>query len=197
MGVVVPVTGIQAAMRWQLVNDTEPMIVTLGLVDDTLARTPAQNAADFEAAVVAGGFTAAADMLVGYSRLPNQVTTYLPSGPVTIESGVNVAGTLVGNPLPNNCAVLVRKNTALGGRRNRGRFYLPPYRFGEDVVAGNGVIQPANVATLQNELATFILELNARNFSPVVWHSDGGGGTEILNLTVQNIIATQRTRMRR
>ena len=196
MGVIIPVSGSQATVRWQLSTDAEPMVCTIGFVDDLLTNDPVAIANRFNTAWDNAQIDSAADMLVGYSKLTKLVTTRLASGPVTVEVGAVVTGTQVGNPLPNNCSFLVRKISALGGRRNRGRLFVPPFRFGEDTVAGNGTITAAQVSAMQGEWTAFLTQMNLVDLTPVIWHSDGSPGPEITSMLVQPRIATQRTRMR-
>lgn len=197
MGVEIPVTGSEATIRWSLAGDSEFMVVTLGLLDQTLVFDPEDIAARFDAAFTAGQMSTATDMGVGWSLGTKFVKTVLASGPVTVEVGTAISNTGTHSTPPNNCAVLVRKNTALGGRSNRGRMYLPPYRFAEGDYTPTGILGTTQVATLQAEVDAFLTQLEVQNLSPVLWHSDGSAGTLITSLVVQPRLATQRTRMRR
>jgi hypothetical protein len=197
MGVQIPVNGSEATIRWSLAGDSEFMVVTLGLLDQTLVFDPEDIADRFDAAFTAGQMSTAADMGVGWSLGTKFVKTILPSGPVTIEVGTAISNTGTHSTPPNNCAVLVRKQTALGGRENRGRMYLPPFRFGEGDWTPTGILLTANVATIQAELNAFLTALDNEGLSPVLWHSDGSAGTLITGLVCQARLATQRTRMRR
>lgn len=56
------------------------------------------------------------------------VQRYVPyeEGVFRLAVTANNAGTITGTVLPSICAVCITLLTAMGGRRGRGRFYLPP-----------------------------------------------------------------------
>lgn len=197
MGVQIPTTGSEATMRWSLAGDSEFMVCTLGLSDQLLAFDPVSIANRFDTALTNSALSTAAKMGVGWSLGTSFVKTILPSGPVTVEVGTPVSNTGTHSTVPNNSAILIRKQTALGGRSNRGRMYLPPFRFAEGDYTPTGILLTANVTALQTDLDNLLSALELQDLSPVLWHSDGSGGTLITDLVVQPRLATQRTRMRR
>lgn len=197
MGVIVPVGGSNAVMRWSLLGDSEPMVCTLGIIDELVTDDPVDIAGRFATAFAASGVSDNIDLGQGWSRMTSFVTTILSSGPVTVEAGTAVANTGTHSTPPNNCAYLIRKQTALGGRRNRGRMFVPPYRWPETDVTPNGVLGTSQVTTMQAEWTSFMTQLATQDLSPVIWHEDGSAGTQITGLVVQPRMATQRTRMRR
>lgn len=197
MGVVIPVGYAQMNMRWSVAGDAEFMYCTLGLFDVTGSKLPAVQAADVGAAWDASTFTTAANMLAGWSAGTVLTTVMDPSGPLTFETGTAVAGSAAAGTLPNNCAVLVRKQTAAGGRRNRGRMFIPPAYSNESGVNQVGTLDPATVTVYQNLINSLENELVAVDMLPMVLHSNGGIPTAITNFLVQPKLATQRTRMRR
>lgn len=95
-----------------------------------------------------------------------------------------------------NLAILVRKRTTLGGRRNRGRFYLP-FMASEDDVAEGGFLLATPLADTQAACDDFMTELNTRDCPMFLLHADGGSPTPVVQLEVQRQCATQRRRMRR
>ena len=197
MGVVIPVGYAQMNMRWSVAGDAEFMYCTLGVQDRTGVRSPATVAAALGTAWDASTFTTAANMLAGYSAGTLISTVMTDTGPLTFETGTAVAGTGAAGTLPNNCAVLARKITAAGGRRNRGRIFLPPGYLNESAINQVGTIDPAGVTTYQALLTSLGNELNTQDFDEVLFHSNGGTPTQILSFLVQPKLATQRTRMRR
>lgn len=197
MGVLIPVGGTQATMRWSVSGDPEFMHVTIGLIDLSVTEDPDDIADRFYGSLLTTAFTTAASINSLYSLGTSLVATHLSSGWVSIEVGVAVGGTAVLAPLPNNCAVLVRKRTDLGGRRNRGRMYFPPFMIGEGDVNQNGRIDAADVTAFQAVCTDLFDTLVSNNLQPVVWHENGGAGTQVTSFLVQPVIATQRTRMRR
>lgn len=93
---------------------------------------------------------------------------------------------------------LVHKNTSLGGRAGRGRFYLPG--LSEADVGGDGSVSETPRALLEADLVTFRNDLILANIIPVLLHGDESPistPTVIDTLTVDPLAATQRRRMRR
>ena len=110
-------------------------------------------------------------------------------------------GNNAGAGLPNNCSVLVRKSTALGGRRNRGRMYIPcPI---ETTIDAAGVFTVGEVNSWNTVLGLLMpggTVHTAFGFlgDPVVLHETGSQTPAVVTgLTCQNKIGTQRRRMRR
>jgi len=118
------------------------------------------------------------------------------TGPSALTStGLDSAGGTAGTP---NTAVLVSKNTAIGGRQGRGRMFLPGVQ--EDQVSGAGVIAPAVVAAIQSDVDLFFSELAVSDLFPMLLHDEAAPITTptlITSHTVQSTAATQRRRMRR
>lgn len=115
------------------------------------------------------------------------------TGP-TFEFSQQIEGGDSGEPEPPNVAYLVSKKTALGGRKNRGRMYLPGC---ETVQIGpNGNLVSLFRIALENALIVH-LDFLATNDSPmVILHSDETAPTPVTTLTVDNFCATQRRRLR-
>lgn len=197
MGVQIPVGYAQATLRWSVAGDSEIMVSTLGIYDGVGAMTPTQYANAWDAAYMASTLSAPSAWAAGWSIMTSMVTTMLASGPVTLEIGGALAGTGAAGSPPQNCAVLVRKQTPLGGRRNRGRMYLPPGIVLETNVNQVGTIDAAVVSTLQGRVNSLETQLTANALVPVLLHSDGGVPTIIDQFVIQPKIATQRTRLRR
>lgn len=199
MGIIVPLNFANAVIRWGLTGDPEPMVCTLGLAG-LIGMSPEEIATEvFEDLTTSGSLCAATNMSTAYQL--QGVTVYLQT-----ETGfaigahddvVQGAGNVT--PLPSNCAYLVRKSTGQGGRRNRGRMFLPPFMDIEANVSPTGSILGSFVA-LQARLDTFYnnltTDVDGDALVPVLFHSDGSSPTVITGLALQNIIATQRTRMR-
>lgn len=111
--------------------------------------------------------------------------------------------------LPQNCALLVDKLTATGGRRSRGRFYVPGCLV-EGNVDNIGVIETSLMTTLTAEWTAFMTYVQAAgpipSFNPVILHSPSGPEvveptptgepTPVTSFRVQSVISTQRKRLR-
>jgi len=97
---------------------------------------------------------------------------------------------------PANCSVLMTKRTALGGRKHRGRCYLPPMFFDESQINAAGVFDIFRATEVQDEWDNSVTELTSRGWLPVLHHSDGTAGSLITGVTVSTLIGTQRRRLR-
>lgn len=190
MTLLIPTGFAQAAWRFTLTGDPEPMITTIGL---DVSAGSVQAAADDFADLWLSQFPAS-NMAAGWTYLGATLRVGTGGAPLIVEAPRNVAGTGGGASLPNNCALLIKKRTGLGGRSGRGRMFVPMTSVGEDNVSPNGVITPAVVTSLQtawdalkNGMVPFLLH---DDLSPVTTP------TPITSLVVDGRIATQRRRMR-
>lgn len=130
------------------------------------------------------------------------VTLYVPSGGGSIPyvaSGSTPGAT--GTPTSAAVSLLVTKRTNIGGRRGKGRMFLPPPP--QNQVNADGVIAAGFLATSRGHLSDFFNDLTAIDPSvqPVV-HTRASGGlpagnTLITELWLEAEVATQRRRQRR
>jgi len=111
------------------------------------------------------------------------------------STGAPENGTVSGDPMTPQVAYLVKKLTALGGRRNRGRFYLPGVV--ESKVDGAGNVLGAFQTTIQTSMDDFMTDTGAADIGVVILHSDGGTPTDVTSLQVEPKVATQRRRLKR
>lgn len=164
-------------------------------------------------AVTAGAATAANLVMgawnTGISALMDSETV---AGPTTLVVGqdggppLTVIGTDTFNglestaSLPANCAVLCKKTSATGGRRGRGRFFLP-WAVGEAFVDEGGIISSARVTAINAGLDTFLTSLASTDVPMVLLHSPGistaGPPSVVTGLTADRLIGTQRRRLGR
>jgi hypothetical protein len=94
---------------------------------------------------------------------------------VQASSGhVNVAGT-GGNSLPSEVSVCVSLDTALLGRSNRGRLYLPGICV--DALQGDGTLASSYQDNIATQVAAMITALN----------TDIGSGAQVINYGVLSI----------
>lgn len=114
---------------------------------------------------------------------------------LSAESGIGVTGSRTSDPEPPNVAALVKKNTGLRGRKNRGRFYLPGV-LSETDVQGNGFIDPGSYATLDSGIQGLFTFLESKSIPMVVLHSGTGTPTPVSSLVLDPRVATQRKRLR-
>lgn len=93
-------------------------------------------------------------------------------------------------------AALVRKNTALGGRRNSGRFYLPGVP--EDGINLGGVLAGTYLADCNAFVGSLLNNLDLRSVPMVLLHDTVGDSPEaVTSLALSPQVATQRRRNRR
>lgn len=201
MTLVIPPGYMQVAFRFALTGDTEPMITTQGyklhgggdiqdevdaLKDRFLAQYPA---AQFSNQWQYLGVVARVGQDGGPPAIYESPATVTGSGGAT-------------NTLANNCAVLVKKATGLGGRWNRGRSYVPPFMVFQDQVDSKGFLSStwhtANDTKILSWLAWDAADLTGPQ--PVILHDSAVAGaplpTVIVNHVIDPRIATQRRRLR-
>lgn len=142
-----------------------------------------------------------ANNLAGYwSGEQDNTTVLLKEGPNSTGNQVEVPGAGLGtgnstSDLPA-AAVLIRKNTAFGGRKGRGRWYWPSpsVLFVDD----GGQLSSGFVSGLQSAIDAFHGDLVTANLEPYVLHADAGTVPyPITSWSVQTTLATQRRRQRR
>lgn len=110
----------------------------------------------------------------------------------------NSAGTAGIGAYGANCAWLVHKTTAFGGRAGRGRMYIPGLR--ETIIEGDGDIDGAARTNMDSDMTAFMTALDALPAPMVVLHSEGSPltvPTPVTELVVDSRMATQRRRLRR
>jgi len=202
----IPTGYALAGIRLALVADPEEMLATFTVKLSGASTDPTEMASDVFAAWLDA---IPANQLGNAWSLRGIIFRQGPlgEGPVAELSGVT-DGTATGAMLPQNCALLIRKNTAFSGRRNRGRFFLPSGYLPEGSVDGNGMLSSTQLSGWQG-LANTLLENLTTAVSPnldgmYVSHYMSAGQdpddfqpTPVTSLSVQSQIATQRRRMRR
>jgi hypothetical protein len=123
--------------------------------------------------------------------------------------GVLTATTIGGlskTSLPPNCACLVHKLSARGGRRGRGRVFIP-WCIDEGVCDEAGIITPAAVTPIQAAMNVFRGALSSGGNPMVLLHepsqpgvahpSTPGAPNVVTALVVDPLISTQRRRLGR
>lgn len=203
MGVEIPLGYGQATLVFYATGVSEFVNCTFGFKDDdSVQRTP-----DYIASVLrveaskVGGFCEPAIVANQWTFAGVDVNMTRSTGPAMGLSRVTAPGLLAQPTVPVNSAFLVKKGTALGGRRHRGRWYLPPAWIGEDLIGAGGAISITSAyTTLQSRLTAYLAAIAALQFPMYLLH--GGPGdfvpppTLVTSLTLQPLLATQRRRMR-
>lgn len=112
------------------------------------------------------------------------------------ELAYAIAGTLSGAAYSPNVGLLVQKITGLGGRKGRGRFFVPGQS--ESYISDGGLIDPAIVAADQANCTNFLADLSTAGVPMVLLHSTASPvPTPVTTLNVSPTVATQRRRLRR
>jgi hypothetical protein len=202
MGVTVPLGFGMWRLPIRLVGDAETMYITCGFVDDDIIP-PSVIAQNITAPLLATPTFAASTVWQDYSMGPGEVTVTRLLGTfegvgTTTRTGTNTTTTV----LPQNVAVLVKKITARGGRHGRGRMFLPPFMFGEASVTPQGVIATSQVNQITTDFQTWRASLAGGSTPLQLLHQAPPVGPAIPPDVIEqficsNIVATQRTRLRR
>jgi hypothetical protein len=161
-----------------------------------------QNASDFTAAVAGEKVVDAwqtSDIMGPLSSSCATSALRIKLGPTedgpSYERAMSIGGLESSAAVPPNTSALVRKFTARGGRKGRGRFFLPGLPEGN--VTSGGIIDSGIVTALNDACATLLTEL-ANNDVPMALLHDGPETPNLVSgLTVSDQAATQRRRLRR
>lgn len=108
-------------------------------------------------------------------------------------SGAGVGGRGVALAAPQ-CMGLISKKTALAGRRNRGRIFIP--NMAETNVGDLGTIDSGGL-TLLNNIAAALYITGTPWTNPVILHSDNSTPTPVTTLVAETQVATLRRRYER
>lgn len=159
------------------------------------------NASD-TAAELANTFGAAIETLGYVDCLSSSVTVTEvrvklgpdATGPSAVAS-VQIDGSVGGQAAPPQLATLVHKNTPLGGRKGRGRLFLPG--LAEAALDQNGLITNAHKVAVETFLFDLLGGMTLGSTPPMLMHSDETAPTAISTVEVDTVLATQRRRLRR
>lgn len=188
----------QIAIQMTHANNPRPAYITFGV--QPTSTDPQVICGQVQTALVgSGGFQSSMDSEVQFTEIRCSLGT---DGSEDLVGAI--ASTLAGlNALtspPSNCAVLVHKRTARGGRRGRGRMYIPWF-VNESSIDEAGLITSSTVTILQSIMNDFLAKLTAQNVPMVVLHDPGktvqGAPNAVVALTPDKIIGTQRRRLGR
>ena len=108
---------------------------------------------------------------------------------------------------PANTAALVHKRTARGGRRGRGRMYIP-WSLATTTVSEAGVVTPAEVTVITTAMTNWLTAMAASGPGPVVLlhrpslpgtlhPSTAGPPNVVTSMSCDALVATQRRRLGR
>lgn len=103
------------------------------------------------------------------------------------DAGVDSTGTT-----PNQCAIVVSKQTGFAGSRNRGRMFLPPPGIGSLTSAGR--LDAAALAGLVAGITAWKNSLIGDGFTPCLVSRSQNANVVITTLRIGNVIDTVRSR---
>ena len=196
MALVIPVGYAQVAYRWLLGGDPEPMI-------STTAVTVSGEGGDYVG--LGEDLNTEFSDAIGVDGMSNEwvyLGVILRVGQdggeaLVVEVPRSDQGAVDAGMLPNNCAILVRKITARGGRSGRGRMFLPPFSLIEDEVDGRGVLEPTFLEGTQTNIDAWLGGAHPK----YLLHDETAPGGTVPDPITQHIvdrrIASQRRRLRR
>lgn len=168
-------------------------VITFGVTDPLDATTPEEIADKVREEWV--------DSMIGL------VDASIITGPIEVSLGTS-SGDLPGvadgtdtgsrgmDSMPPNVACVVDKLTGTGGRRGRGRMFVP-WVLADADVDERGVIGVPTVTSLQTGFNAFLVGLNTQGATMVLFHGDDSAPTTVTSLKVQNRVGTMGRRMRR
>lgn len=167
--------------------------ITLGINPSGLVVTP------LLAATAVSDAWDASDMIRCYTNdctLSSILVKFGPNdtGP-SAEISAAAVGTFGGDTGYPGAALLVTKQTSLGGREGKGRFYLPG--LGEAAIELGGNISTGVLADMQEAVGFLVGEFSERDIPLVLLHNSGTSPTVVEACVAAVRPGTQRRRNRR
>lgn len=207
MALNVPAGYWHCKLRWRLNGDLEEVVCTIGVTGNSPGDRDIVEVAHAVYNAWEGAWPQA-DLANVWGLVGCDATEGSASGDGVVGSWDEVTqGTATWACTPSNCALLIKKRTALGGRPNVGRMFLPAgYLYEEDIDplgmigGGSHTSQQANANQFYENLidSTTAVGQPIADFQPVLFHNDASREpTPITSFAVDRLIATQRQRMRR
>jgi hypothetical protein len=147
----------------------------------------------------AGGLAAMIDNSAAITQTRVSYGTASNEDTVAVD-GTNVAGTksIIGPP-PSVC-LLIHKQSDRGGRRGRGRMFLPNAIANADL-AENGTLLSASVTALTTAFNLWVAKIATANLPMAILHSPGktapGSPNLVTSFSIDKIVGTQRRRLGR
>jgi len=191
--VIIPTGTCQVNL--QFVGDNLPTgaEITFGVDNSTLDASPATVAGLIEDSIVGAGWMAA---FVNDESIANIHVKNGPNetGPFA-DLGVTIGGEKTGEGSSSAVALLVKKNTGLGGKKGSGRLYIPG--IAESDIGSDGTIDSTALGVYQASLSDWLSEMTSLDVPMLLLHNDATTPNLVLSLAVDPVAATQRRRQRR
>lgn len=183
----IPPTYYEIAFTHVPATSTRPAVVTLGV-----HYLGSDVHSDFN--TVAGAWASSVLHSIADSWSFTQATIRDAVGNVQTNVA-SVSGGTSHAPATPNIAFLCHKITALGGRRNHGRMYLPG--VSEQDVDGVGNVVGSKITELTSNMNAFLASMATANFFWTLLHNGAVAPTPITSYQWETLAATQRRRMRK
>lgn len=183
-----------ATVVYTLTATGEEMVTTFGFHNTGL------NTADVAASDISDVWIASftpATTLDSYTYTELKVLEKLGGSLLSGLFTSGAAGTVNAKPVPPAVAVRCTKNTALAGRKWRGRMFLPPAMIAEANVNNAGVIDSTTLDSIQTKCDDLLTGLADAGYPMYLLHHDLSTPTPVTTLQVRNHVGTQRRRQRR
>jgi hypothetical protein len=181
-----------------LTGFTRPAYVTFGV--DPTATDPL---------IVAGSILAAIQASNSYKSITALTVTLTGirvamgtdgTADLSVDYPISVVGGASGAKTPAQVAVLCHKRTARGGRRGRGRMFIP-WGVSESDVGEAGNIGTSALATINTAMGNFLTALQTQAVPMVILHGEGltplGAPDLVTSLVCDAVTSTQRRRLGR
>ena len=203
MTVQIPEGFAQVALEMTHVGDKDPWYVTFGISTDT----PTAQQDDYAETIALAWLESFGPELSSNVTTTAVTLTFAggPDGRLVYRYALSIEGTSDVAKLPQNCALLVSKTTGLGGRKGRGRMYIPSI-LSEANVSDVGVLANGYVETYEAIARTFLETLADPTEVPggaglpscpmYLLHNGATVPTLVTRLQVSPVISTQRRRLR-
>lgn len=197
MGVIIPVGYGQVTVKMRQASLARQAMCTWGYEAPVGLDLDVQATAVRAILTAAGRLWAPARYVNGWALEQVQLTVNTVSGIFSGEDNTSTPGTLSGEAAPPQVAILIKKNSTLGGRAGRGRMYLPSSHISETNITQQGTISSGELTALRNTATSTLDDLNASDWPVRLLHSTGSPGPNaVTQWTVQQVVATQRRRIR-
>lgn len=189
----IPSGFAQAIFNWAVTGNPRPALTTMGVA---LLSTP-----------VAADATRLGTMWMTRNapNIANPTTLVSvklligdpPNPHIVVEGAVGVAGSSSAAMASLDDSFLLKKQTGVGGRRNRGRMYQ--LGVAEGAVDAAGTILSSAVTDWNADLTAFLVDIlgDAVFESLVILHNDVGAPTVVNSIIADGRIANQRRRIGR
>jgi len=196
MGVVIPAGYGLLSFHTLTDGDPEEMVWTVGV---NLGGTTDESKVPFDAHTAwVDNLQSETSSVVDLARIVLKVGPS-STGP-TYEDVTAASGTNGGSLPPPNCAVLCKKLTTAGGRKGRGRCYLPGISSISGTLDSAGNFASGSAGVISSAMNQLLLDISAGSTSGgaelVLLHSDSTAPNLITEFFCEPKLATQRRRLR-